>query len=402
MTGEPRTESEDLEALRRRLEEREREHAESVRRANDAVAAAQDRSYWLERWQIDLNELMRRRGASEARAAVRALRTGYRVLYKFRYWMRDEASALPLRVHDVRRAVQEERRLAQVDESDPFARTISSDPPSATPATDVLRGRLDGTGPAAVEARLTPTEQELWDTAPPAERRGLALSFGMRHEVPEVLEATGLGSVTPAEIQAHSADLVVEALEETGSSPGPGLAGLDFGCSSGQVVRVLGAAYPDMEWHGCDPQAEAIDWAEANLPRIRFKRSSDHPPLPYEDRSLDLVFATSIWTDAGEDVAIAWLAEMERVIRPGGRLVLTTHGPQSIAHAAANGLRPTAQLEEIEHALYRHGFWCDTEGATAFFTPEWLLRRAGGAWLVSAYHPGRVLDDHDLYVLEPR
>ena len=59
----------------------EREHAERIKRANAALAAAQDRSYWLDRWQLDLNELMRRRGASEARAALRAPRAVYRALY---------------------------------------------------------------------------------------------------------------------------------------------------------------------------------------------------------------------------------------------------------------------------------------------------------------------------------
>ena len=60
--------------LRRRLEYLERERVEQVARANAALAAAQDRSYWLDRWGIDLNELMRRPGASELLTAMRALR----------------------------------------------------------------------------------------------------------------------------------------------------------------------------------------------------------------------------------------------------------------------------------------------------------------------------------------
>jgi hypothetical protein len=64
----------ELEQLRRRLETLEREHAEQIARANAAVAAAQDRSYWLDRWNVDLNALMRRRGASEFRALLRGVR----------------------------------------------------------------------------------------------------------------------------------------------------------------------------------------------------------------------------------------------------------------------------------------------------------------------------------------
>ncbi len=58
----------------RRLAEIEAEHAEQLARSHAALAAAQDRLYWLDRWGIDLNELMRRRGAGELRLVLRALR----------------------------------------------------------------------------------------------------------------------------------------------------------------------------------------------------------------------------------------------------------------------------------------------------------------------------------------
>jgi hypothetical protein len=69
------TDQAEIEALRARVAQLEAENVELAARANAAVAAAQDRVYWLDRWGIDLNALMRRRGASEFRAAVRALRS---------------------------------------------------------------------------------------------------------------------------------------------------------------------------------------------------------------------------------------------------------------------------------------------------------------------------------------
>ena len=60
--------------LRQRLETLEREHAEQMAKANAALAEAQDRSYWLDRWGVDLNGLMRRPGASELLTALRAAR----------------------------------------------------------------------------------------------------------------------------------------------------------------------------------------------------------------------------------------------------------------------------------------------------------------------------------------
>lgn len=70
----------ELEALRLRVAELERERAEEIARASAAVADAQNRVYWLDRWRIDLNALMEKPGAAEFRAAVRAVRAVMRQL----------------------------------------------------------------------------------------------------------------------------------------------------------------------------------------------------------------------------------------------------------------------------------------------------------------------------------
>jgi hypothetical protein len=63
------------ERLRARLEGLEQELLEVQERANAAVAKWQERAYWLDRWHLDLNALMRRPGAAEFRAVVRAVRS---------------------------------------------------------------------------------------------------------------------------------------------------------------------------------------------------------------------------------------------------------------------------------------------------------------------------------------
>jgi hypothetical protein len=50
----------EVEELRARIDELERELAERTAKAEAAVAAAQDRSYWLDRLRIDLNAVMER------------------------------------------------------------------------------------------------------------------------------------------------------------------------------------------------------------------------------------------------------------------------------------------------------------------------------------------------------
>jgi hypothetical protein len=78
------TEQAELEALRARVDDLERERFDQAAQANAAIAAAQDRVYWLDRWGLDLNALMRRRGAAELRATLHAVRAVVRSLRKIK------------------------------------------------------------------------------------------------------------------------------------------------------------------------------------------------------------------------------------------------------------------------------------------------------------------------------
>lgn len=72
------------ERLRARVSALETELVEVQERTNRAVAQWQERAYWLDRWHVDLNALMRRRGASEFRAALRAVRSIARAFKRLR------------------------------------------------------------------------------------------------------------------------------------------------------------------------------------------------------------------------------------------------------------------------------------------------------------------------------
>jgi hypothetical protein len=65
------------ERLRARLDALEEELVEVQERANRAVAEWQERAYWLDRLNIDLNRLMERPGMDQVRFVLRALRAEY-------------------------------------------------------------------------------------------------------------------------------------------------------------------------------------------------------------------------------------------------------------------------------------------------------------------------------------
>jgi hypothetical protein len=67
--------------LRARVAELEAQLAEQARATNALVARSQEKLYWLERWHVDLDSVMRKPGAEQAlelmkkaRAAVRSAR----------------------------------------------------------------------------------------------------------------------------------------------------------------------------------------------------------------------------------------------------------------------------------------------------------------------------------------
>jgi hypothetical protein len=75
------------ERLRAQIAALESELVEVQTQANAAVARWQERAYWLDRWHLDLNALMRRPGASELRAALRVIRDIKRTFVKAKRWL---------------------------------------------------------------------------------------------------------------------------------------------------------------------------------------------------------------------------------------------------------------------------------------------------------------------------
>jgi SAM-dependent methyltransferase len=291
-----------------------------------------------------------------------------------------------------------------------------------------LSERLDAADMAEVARRLTADERAVWDGTTEAGRRRLALTLGAHHGVAAVLDKTGLAPDMPPD-DVHSmvrsqiitggdpwlADLVAGALARAGGTLPEGAAALDFGCSSARVVRFLAAWRPDMRWIGCDPNAEAIAWAQAHLPQLELFTSPQRPPLPLDAGSLNLAFAISIWSHFAEGAAHRWLEEMHRLLAPGGVLVFTAHGLGAIGHFVRHGALRHAEASAIARELNarghafravfgEHGDWgvVDPEWGQAYLTPEWLVRHALPRWRLLLYEPARLDGNQDLYVLERR
>ena len=143
---------------------------------------------------------------------------------------------------------------------------------------------------------------------------------------------------------------------------------LDFGCGCGRVTRYWSEFGGTVS--GSDVSTKAVEWCRANLPFARFEVNRLEPPLAFADESVDLVYALSVFTHLTADLQLAWRDELRRVLRPGGRLLVTTHG-QSYLPRLDPGERARFEAGEL---VVR---WSDVPGTN----------------LCSAYHPERYLRD---------
>lgn len=102
---------------------------------------------------------------------------------------------------------------------------------------------------------------------------------------------------------------------------------LDFGCSSGRVLRHFDDQRANDNWslYGCDIQAQAIEWMRRNFPcQFNVITSSTIPHLPYEDNMFDVIYGISVFTHIKFQWD-AWLMELRRVLKHGGLLIQTIH-----------------------------------------------------------------------------
>jgi SAM-dependent methyltransferase len=145
---------------------------------------------------------------------------------------------------------------------------------------------------------------------------------------------------------------------------------LDFGCGCGRMIR----HWRDLERtevHGTDYNPELIGWCRGHLPFASFQTNDLAPPLKYPDDAFDLVYAFSVFTHLPEDLQHRWIAELHRVIRPGGYLLITTHGESYL-----DRLSPEERSRfERGELVTRHGDVAGTNLCASFHPRSWLEGR---------------------------
>jgi SAM-dependent methyltransferase len=110
---------------------------------------------------------------------------------------------------------------------------------------------------------------------------------------------------------------------------GLGAAGsvLDVGCGTGALARRLASA--GYEVTGVDPSEGMLHVMRERSPEIRAVQASG-TELPFDSDRFDVVLSVAAFHHIAEPGAVrATLAEMARVARPGGRILIWDHNPRN-------------------------------------------------------------------------
>jgi ubiquinone/menaquinone biosynthesis C-methylase UbiE len=151
----------------------------------------------------------------------------------------------------------------------------------------------------------------------------------------------------------------------------PGLRVLEIGCGTGNVTTRVKRAEPGADVIGTDPDPLALARAQRKaqgLAGIRFERAYAQE-LPFADGVFDRVLSSMMLHHLDEDVKAGALAEVHRVLRPGGTLHIVDIGGHTTAHhgLAARWMKrnphPAGNLgDAIPRLLRTVGFDCAEVG----------------------------------------
>src|SRR3954467_5611845 len=142
----------------------------------------------------------------------------------------------------------------------------------------------------------------------------------------------------------------------------PGASVLDVGCGTGELLMRLRAKYPDAFLAALGPVAEMLDVARDKLSGKEDLRIGYADSLPWASGSFDVVVSCNMFHYIAHPLQA--LHEMERVLRPGGTLVMTDWCDDYIACRLCNlylrvtnrAFYKTYRLAECLAVLRKAGF----------------------------------------------
>lgn len=101
---------------------------------------------------------------------------------------------------------------------------------------------------------------------------------------------------------------------------------LDFGCGWGRIARFFFKDVARENFFGVDIDPDMISFCTSAMQYGVYTAVQPEPPMAFESGTLDVIFAYSVFSHLAEPVALKWIEEFARVLKPNGVLLATTQG----------------------------------------------------------------------------
>jgi 2-polyprenyl-3-methyl-5-hydroxy-6-metoxy-1,4-benzoquinol methylase len=151
----------------------------------------------------------------------------------------------------------------------------------------------------------------------------------------------------------------------------PGETVLDLGCGDGWMTAELAAL--GTRPAGVEIARAAVERAQRRHPQLTFALAAADGSLPLEDNAFDVVWSSEVIEHVADTAR--WLSEARRVLRPKGRLLLTTPNHSRLRLLVA-GIEPYS--EPLGDHLHLYSARSLREVLREFGFGEIEVRGAGG------------------------
>lgn len=174
---------------------------------------------------------------------------------------------------------------------------------------------------------------------------------------------------------------------------------LDFGCGCGRTMIWIARRYPELRLYGTDVDADAIAWCQRNYKFAEFTTNPPLPPSPFDDAAFDLIYLISVFTHLDEDYQSQWLAEIQRISKPGSIVIVMLHGEASQSHLdphAIDELKKTGFTFVSSPPPGTHPSWYQS----AYHTESYVRQHFSRFFTILDYIPRGFNDRHDVVVMQ--
>ncbi len=136
---------------------------------------------------------------------------------------------------------------------------------------------------------------------------------------------------------------------------------LDFACGYGRVGRHFKNVMPEVKYVGMDIHFDAVRFNRDTL-GLEMMKSTQKTEEFYVGQTFDFIFALSFFSHVRREHFLGWLSELHGILKPGGVLMISTHGqmshqllmPEVIVDYDGYGMIATSEQFDLSTDFYIH------------------------------------------------